>query len=57
MLCIENQHCALGFVNVFITNAALTCFGTYVPSSGSVLVRISNKYIDETQCTVLVFYA
>jgi hypothetical protein len=23
-LCIENQHCALGFVNVFITNAAPT---------------------------------
>jgi hypothetical protein len=36
MLCIENQHCALGFVNVFITNAAPTCFSTYVPSSGSV---------------------
>jgi hypothetical protein len=32
-ICIENQHCALGFVNVFITNAAPTCFGTYVPSS------------------------
>jgi hypothetical protein len=30
-LCIENQHCSLGFVNVFITNAAPTCFGTYVP--------------------------
>jgi hypothetical protein len=37
-LCIENQHCALGFVNVFITNAAPTCFSTYVPSSGSVFV-------------------
>jgi hypothetical protein len=40
-LCIENQHCALGFVNVFITNAATTCFGTYVPSSGSVFVLVS----------------
>jgi hypothetical protein len=28
-LCIENKHFALGFVNVFITNAAPTCFGTY----------------------------
>jgi hypothetical protein len=115
-VCIENQHCALGFVNVFITNADPTCFGTYVPSSGSVFVlvstwklrqlctasgnvnlcalsaslwcctvlcfptdsrthkdkdtpwgwhigaetcriRISNKYINETQCAVLVFYA
>jgi hypothetical protein len=33
LVLIENQHCALGFVNVFITNAAPTCFGTYVPSS------------------------
>jgi hypothetical protein len=41
-LCIENEHCALGFVNVFITNAAPTCFGTYVPSSGSVFVLVSN---------------
>jgi hypothetical protein len=41
MLCIENQHCALGFVNVFIANAAPTCFGTYVPSSGSVFVLVS----------------
>jgi hypothetical protein len=40
-LCIENQHCALGFVNVFTTNAAPTCFGTYVPSSGSVFVLVS----------------
>jgi hypothetical protein len=39
-ICIENQHCALGFVNVFITNAAPTCFGTYVPSSGSVFVLV-----------------
>jgi hypothetical protein len=40
-LCIENQHRALGFVNVFITNAAPTCFGTYVPSSGSFFVLVS----------------
>jgi hypothetical protein len=40
-LCIENQHCALGFVNVFITNAAPTCFGTYMPSLGSVFVLVS----------------
>jgi hypothetical protein len=40
-LCIENQHCVLGFVNVFITNAAPTCLGTYVPSSGSVFVLVS----------------
>jgi formate/nitrite transporter FocA (FNT family) len=26
-LCIENQHFALGFANIFITNAAPTCFG------------------------------
>jgi hypothetical protein len=38
---IEIQHCALCFVNVFITNAASTCFGTYVPSSGSVFVLVS----------------
>jgi hypothetical protein len=38
---VENEHCALGFVNVFITNAAPTCFGTYVPSSGSVFVLVS----------------
>jgi hypothetical protein len=38
-LCIENQHCAPGFLNIFITNAAPTCFGTYVPSSGSVKYR------------------
>jgi hypothetical protein len=31
----KNQHCALSFVNIFITNAAPTCFGTYVPSVGS----------------------
>jgi hypothetical protein len=37
----KNQHCALSFVNVFITNAAPTCFGTYVPSSGSVFVLVS----------------
>jgi hypothetical protein len=40
-LCIENQHCAVGFVNLFTTNAAPTCFGTYVPSSGSVFVLVS----------------
>jgi hypothetical protein len=40
-LYMENQHCALGFVNVFITNAAPTCFGTYVPSSKSVFVLVS----------------
>jgi hypothetical protein len=40
-LCIENQHSKLVFVNVFITNAAPTCFGTYVPSSGSVFVLVS----------------
>jgi putative effector of murein hydrolase LrgA (UPF0299 family) len=34
---IKNQHCALSFVNIYITNAASTCFGTYMPSSGSVL--------------------
>jgi hypothetical protein len=39
----KNQHYALSFVNirVFITNAAPTCFGTYVPSSGSVFVLVS----------------
>jgi hypothetical protein len=37
----ENQHCALGFVNIVITNAAPTCFGTYVPSSGNVFVLVS----------------
>jgi hypothetical protein len=40
-LCIENQHCALGYINIFITNAAPTCFGTYVPSSRSVVVLVS----------------
>jgi hypothetical protein len=39
--CIENQHCALGFINIFIINAAPTCFGTYVPSKGSVFVLVS----------------
>jgi hypothetical protein len=41
VLCIENQHCTLGLVNIFITNAAPTCFGTYVPSSGSDFVHVS----------------
>jgi hypothetical protein len=31
-----------GFINVFIANAAPTCFGTYVPSSGSVFALVSN---------------
>jgi hypothetical protein len=38
---IEKKHCALGFVNVFITNAAPTCFDTYMPSSGSTFVLVS----------------
>jgi hypothetical protein len=49
-ICIENQHCALGFVNKCITNAAPTCFGTYVPSSGSVFVLVSTWKLRQ-QCT------
>jgi hypothetical protein len=63
-LCIENQHFALGFVNVFITNAAPTCFGTYVPSTGSVFVLVSTWKLRQLcpghSCLsfhVLVFYA
>jgi hypothetical protein len=37
----KNQHCALSLVNIFITNVAPTCFGTYVPSSGNVFVLVS----------------
>jgi hypothetical protein len=41
-LYLENQHFVLGFVNAFIINAAPTCFGTYVSSSGSVFVLVTN---------------
>jgi hypothetical protein len=47
----KNQHCALSFVSIFITNAAPTCFGTYVPSSGSVFVLVSTWKLREL-CTV-----
>jgi hypothetical protein len=49
-LCIENQHCALVIVNVFITNEAPTCFGTYVPSSGSVFALVSKRKLRQL-CT------
>jgi hypothetical protein len=40
-LCIEKPALCTGFRQVFIFDAAPTCFGTYVPSSGSVFVLVS----------------
>jgi hypothetical protein len=48
----KNQHCALIFVNILITNAAATCFGTYVPSSGSIFVLVSTWKLRQL-CTAI----
>jgi hypothetical protein len=40
-LCIEKPTLCTGFRQVFIFDAAPTCFSTYVPSSGSVFVLVS----------------
>jgi hypothetical protein len=40
-LCIKTHTVHLVSVNIFVTNAAPTCFGTYVPSSGSVFFLVS----------------